>query len=191
MSGPLPQLQTRPTLLCVLDEGDEYGGRNACDGCAVEGTIGTPIVIDLSALRAQLGSQPAYTPSHRPSGVQISRPHGTHDHASIGASASPAENDDVRRLRRLQPPARRVRAAVSAKLLRALLIEQTGIRVLEAKTWGDALYAVFAFTRWGGIRVAVSRTHEGRQLDVDLAYREIAMCESPCTPDPCFVRTIL
>ncbi len=73
----------------------------------------------------------------------------------------------------------------------ALLIEQTGIRVLEAKTWGDALYAVFAFTRWGGIRVAVSRTHEGRQLDVDLAYREKAMCESPCTPDPCFVRTIL
>jgi len=140
------QLQTKPTLLCVMDEGDgaPVGGTRATVA-RWKRTIGTPIMIDLCALRAKLGAQPAHAASHRPSAVQsVDRA----EHTTTPQAARPPRLLRTMMFADFAGYSRLHDAFVplfqqSFFEIGALLIEQTGIRVLEAKTWGDALYAVF------------------------------------------------
>jgi hypothetical protein len=151
------QLETTPTLLCLLDDGDppRVGGTRASVSRWRQ-TVGSPRVIDLCALRAQATAE-------RP------RAHDTHANAVTGSEAhaealtAPRSDAPSSAIRCETHGARTLRTMLFADFagysklhdavaplfqerfldVGARLIESFASRPQEAKTWGDALYAVF------------------------------------------------
>lgn len=172
------QLETTPTLLCLLDAGEpsRVGGTQA----SIERwrkTVGTPHVIDLGALRGR-----ATEPAEGSAGAVEGAARGEH---AIAASRSDAPSSIVRGEAReavvgapgRDAPSSSVQCeAHGARTLRSMLFADfagysklhdavaplfqerfldIGARLIasfasppqEAKTWGDALYAVFVEPR--------------------------------------------
>jgi class 3 adenylate cyclase len=156
------QLHTDPTLLCVLDtdEGARVGGTRA----TVERwrrTLGEPIVIDLRELRQ---GQPG-----------ADRPAISTTSAGLYEPMPAATADTPRRELRTMLFAdfagySRLHDAFAPLFQQRFLeicateLDASTIKPLEAKTWGDALYAVFASASEGA-EFALSFLE--RMLDVD------------------------
>lgn len=138
------QLQTTPALLCVLDphaQGETGGARGTFERW--QRLHGEPQVIDLRALRGSL------LPSAQPSAVPASGPGASFPADAAALSARPqrtlktllfADFSGFGRLNDAFAP------LFHARFLDIVAgqIAACPVRPLEANTWGDALYVVFA-----------------------------------------------
>jgi hypothetical protein len=148
------QLQTSPTLLCVFDPDDvaRVGGTRE----SVERwtrNVGPPEIIDLRALRARAEAR-------APEGVPIDV---SGESATTLRAIAPAQRATAARPPRMLKTMLFADFAGYSRLhdafaplfqqqfleIGAALIEASPIKPLEAKTWGDAVYAVFASPRDG------------------------------------------
>ena len=146
------QVQTEPTLLCVLEPGvaTRVGGTRAT-ALRWTRTIGAPTVIDLKALREKSASPRDGLPSSID--MPPSNPPLTASGVGVKTGATPQPERPPRMLKTMlfadfAGYSRLHDAFVPLFQQRFLeigasLMQQTVIPVLEAKTWGDALYAVF------------------------------------------------
>jgi Adenylate cyclase, family 3 (some proteins contain HAMP domain) len=146
------QLQATPSLLCVIDPED--AGRTGGTRSTMErwkNNVGTPDIIDLCELRARA-----------PSAIAGARSLATAPMRESSGPATPAE-PVPRQQRALKTMLfadiagySRMRDASLLMFqqrfldLAAALIADSPVPPLEAKTWGDALYAVFEAPRDGG-----------------------------------------
>jgi hypothetical protein len=151
------QLETTPTLLCVLDNSDapRVGGTQS----SVERwrkTVGSPRVIDLCALRAQATAE---RPGAQHPQADVAKASEAYAHAvtpprgDTPSSAIRCEAHGARTLRTMLfadfAGYSKLHDAVAPLFqerfldIGARLIESFASRPQEAKTWGDALYAVF------------------------------------------------
>lgn len=150
------QLESVPTLVCVLDAGDvaRIGGTRASAERWTQ-KVGTPIVIDLRQIRDD--AMPPATA-------------GTHASARADTDASARADTEYDTVAPIMPPrivAERPRRTIKTMLfadvagysrlhdafapmfqqrfleIGAKLIDGSVRKPLEAKTWGDAVYAVF------------------------------------------------
>jgi tetratricopeptide (TPR) repeat protein len=150
------QLDTTPTLLCLLDAEDasRVGGTQA----SVERwrkTVGSPQVIDLCALRGHLGAPP----DEEPAQAGLAEAGVRHEHAGTAprgdapSSSVQCEAHGARTLRSMLfadfAGYSKLHDAVAPLFqerfldIGARLIASFASPPQEAKTWGDALYAVF------------------------------------------------
>ena len=157
------QLHTEPTLLCVLDgeEGARVGGTRA----TVERwrrTLVEPIVIDLRELR-QRASAPKRAPAVASTSVRPIEPTG-------GATADAPHRELRTMLFADFAGYSRLHDAFAPLFQQRFLeicateLEASAIKPLEAKTWGDALYAVFASASEGA-EFALSFLERMRDVD--------------------------
>jgi hypothetical protein len=151
------QLQTTPSLLCVLDAGEiaRVGGTRA----TVERwrrNVGEPHVIDLASLRAGLADVGAAVGDRDDAPGPVLRRAAVAVPAVAAAPVPPAPVDGQRPRRTLKTMLFADFAGYSrlhdafAPLFQqrflaigAALIDASVVKPLEAKTWGDAIYAVF------------------------------------------------
>lgn len=142
------QLQTSPALLCVLDAADaaRVGGTRA----SVERwtrNVGPPNVIDLCALRAGPDAIASGGTGAKASGDTATTPRAVTS-TQLGAAARPARTLKTMLFADFAGYSRLHDAFAPLFQQRFLeigasLIEGSTIKPLEAKTWGDAVYAVF------------------------------------------------
>jgi hypothetical protein len=142
------QLQTVPSLLCVVDEegGGAVGGTHATLA-RWQRNVGAADVIDLRALRMRAGhdgvvpsGQEAFRPdSPVPREATVDLPPSAHRARRTLKSMLFADFAGYSRLHdALAPLFQRQFLEIGASV-----IDASPARPLEAKTWGDALYAVF------------------------------------------------
>ncbi len=153
------QLQTAPSLLCVLDSAARGGvGGTLSSFERWQANVGPPQVIDLSLLRAEAGSGTRAVadgaPGRGPMPGAAGGPAAVVVSDGMGAATLPqrtlktllfADFAGYSRLHDAYAPLFQSRFldVVAAE------IAASPIKPLEAKTWGDALYAVFASPRDG------------------------------------------
>jgi hypothetical protein len=164
------QLESVPTLVCVLDAGDvvRIGGTRA----SVERwtrKVGTPIVIDLRQIRDDAMQPAAADPNASARADTNASAHPDTD----GSARVDTEYDTVPSVMQPRIVAERPRRTIKTMLfadvagysrlhdafapmfqqrfleIGAKLIDGSARKPLEAKTWGDAVYAVFEFPRDG------------------------------------------
>lgn len=160
------QLQTEASLLCVLDSGEapRVGGTRET---AQRWTryVGPPMIIDLRAMRLQPPAEPNLAPL--PGAVPMTDPNVANHRVpeaepAADAIVGPRASSGPRPQRTLQTMLfadfagySRLHDAFAPLFQRqfldicAGLVESSPASPLEAKTWGDALYAVFASPRDG------------------------------------------
>ena len=151
------QLETTPTLLCLLDDGDapRVGGTQA-SVARWRQTVGSPRVIDLGALRAQATAEPPVAHDTRADVArerQEDAQRVTAPRVDAPSSAVHCETHGARTLRTMLfadfAGYSKLHDAVAPLFqerfldVGARLIESFASPPQEAKTWGDALYAVF------------------------------------------------
>ena len=155
------QLQTLPTLLCVMDPGQtgRVGGTRATLERWTR-NVGPSVTIDLRDLRARAQAHADGTRGREVEGREpVHPPTPTTDTASVSAAAAGVMPRPQRTLKTMLfadfagysrlPDAFAPLFQHRFLEIGAALIEASPGKPLEAKTWGDALYAVFATTRDG------------------------------------------
>ena len=145
------QLQTRPSLLCVIDAGGGGGvGGTRATLARWERNVGPAEIIDLRGLRERAGCDGQAASTSAGSGTVAAIPGGS--------PQGPLATESARRTLKSMLFAdfagySRLHDARAPLFQRQFLeigaaaIDASPTKPLEAKTWGDALYAVFDSTR--------------------------------------------
>ena len=139
------QLQTSPALLCVVDaDGAERVGGTQATLERWKRNIGAPRVIDLRALRARSAGDATAKPLPQRGGDARQPPAHARPPRTLKTMLF-ADFAGYSRLHDAFAPLFQQRFLE----IGAALIEAAALKPLEAKTWGDALYAVFESPREG------------------------------------------
>ena len=186
------QLEVSPRLLCLVDPGRGHrvgGARESLERWTRVG--GASHVIDLGTLRRRVTSHQRLAfrcSAHRSFGAESVRTGDSRREAYARALKTMlfADFAGYSRLHDAFAPLFQTRFLE----IGAALIDAAKVKPLEAKTWGDAVYAVFESPR-DGAEFALRFLE--RMLDVDWTAAGLstpARSGSRCTPVPCSVVSI-